>query len=196
MKPWMDRVDEAARTIVHQLKFNARLSKLEPATGTWSPAFLEHGLVQQAETEGWGRELRSYVLQQVRLKLMAWKPEALGMAAMPVFEEVIRDVDDLMPRDTEWIKAARHEAARATDARYRNPPVDPAMTERLVKAFKANPEAASGLLRIAMGIKEAEKRPQRIDASRPAIEHMQRTSRNNVHRTLSGLSRRMTGESK
>lgn len=194
MKPWMDRIDEAARTIVHQLRYNQRAGRLEPATGTWSPAFLEHGLVQQAEAEGWSRELRGYVLREVRRRLMAWKPEAKGMAIMPVFEEIIRDVDDVMPKDTAWIKATRDEARRYTDAKYARPPIDPDMTDRLVKAFKKNPEAAMGLLRIAMGIREVERPKPPTDTSRHAFEAMQRNSNNNVHRTLSGLSRRMTGD--
>ena len=195
MRPWLDRVDDAARAIVHQLRFNPRLGRMEPATGTWAPAFLEHGLVQQAEAEGWGRELRAYVFQQVRLKLMAWKPEALGQAPMPVFEEIIRDVDDLMPRDTEWLRYTREQAGRSMDAQYGRPPVDPAMTERLVAAFKANPQNAMGLLKIAMGVREVEAKRSLPDVSREPFEQMQRSSRNyGSHMTLTGLSRRIAGE--
>lgn len=211
MKPWLDRVNEAAQTIVHQLKFNPRLGRLEPATGTWSPAFLEHGLVQQAEAEGWGRELRAYVLATVKRKIMGWRPEDKGQGTMPAFEEIIRDVDTVMPKDTEWIAYTRQQAAITTDIQYGRDPIDHELTERLVREFKRNPANASALLKIALTKRDRKIPFQKLrDVSKPAFEEMQQESPNKgIHMTrvgysehlrrairgeLTETSRRMTGE--
>jgi hypothetical protein len=192
MSNWVQECRNAAAIMVCGFQFNPRTGRPEPRAGEWADAWWEHGLVQQAEREGWGRELRAHAILAIGKRIMfltVGKPDD-----MPRFEDVVRDVDDFMPKQREWIEAARHEGLRTRLADEQRNPIDPTMTERLVNGFKANPEAASGLLRIAMGVREVEKKRLPADASRPAIEHMQRTSRNNVHRTLSGLSRRMTGE--
>lgn len=44
------------------------------ATGEWSPHFQRHPWVQDAETEGWGRDLRQHCIRIVRGRIMAGQP--------------------------------------------------------------------------------------------------------------------------
>jgi len=59
-------------------------------------------MVMTAEHEGWSRDLRMYVVAEVRKRIMA--------------KESHSNVDDLMPTDRKWIDYARNEAKKDRQA--------------------------------------------------------------------------------
>jgi hypothetical protein len=185
MSNWMAECKRAAAVMVCGLQYNPQTKFHEPKSGDWSPAWWEHGLVQQAEREGWSRELRAYVLGRVQHRVMEMTIGSPDL--IPAYEDVIRDVDQFMPKDRAWIAAARHEAERTRLANEQRNPVDHEQTERLVKEFRRNPANAGAMLRMILGGKKAEKPRPLPNANRTLFEERHQ-------RKLSDISRRMTGE--
>ena len=73
-----------------------------PRSAHWHPRFQQHPWVQQAEAEGWGRELRSVVISNLK-HWMLKKQNAFSYGHV--------QIEDLMP-DHEWVTHTRKEAEK------------------------------------------------------------------------------------
>lgn len=196
MSDWVKDCRHAAAMIVCGVQQNPVTKRAEPASGQWGPAWLEHGLVRQSVREGWARDLRMFARLAVTRRVMEITKHTPSQ--MPRFEDVVRDVDDFLPKDREWIQAARDGAERdQLAAEYRNAksPRDTEATDRIVAAFKRDPSQAMRLLVAAMGGKpEPEKKRALPDVSRAAFDRMHQEKQDRVNAYLSEQTRRMTGE--
>lgn len=101
-----DRADYLARTYVNGLVDEVLADgvvtgKRIPQAGHWAVRFRDHPYVEQAEAEGWSRDLRAAVKAEVKSRIMARKP--------------YHEINDLMP-PKDWIDHQRKNAARYTAA--------------------------------------------------------------------------------
>lgn len=99
---WVSQCDWQARMFVNGGVQNDKTNKFEPQSGAWSVHFRGHPLVQRAEREGWGRDLRMHCVAEARRLIMA--------------NQEYRDVDRLMPTDKRWIEYASVQGARSKEA--------------------------------------------------------------------------------
>ena len=97
--------DFRARAFVNGLRRHEVSGKMEPCAGEFSQRFMEHPWVRDSVMEGWGRELRSHLIQTVKLRIMRKLP--------------YDNIESLMP-SKDWVDDARDFAAdcrRAAEAR-------------------------------------------------------------------------------
>lgn len=73
-----------------------------PISGTWSPSFAKLAMVQQADEEGWARELRSQVVFAVKQHLMSVRGDAGALTDC--------DPASFLPTDAEWLEYTREKA--------------------------------------------------------------------------------------
>lgn len=82
-----ERADYLARVFVNgmvdEIKHGERTGKKVLHSAHWAPRFEDHPWVKASEEEGWGRELRTAVIEKVRLCIMGGQP--------------YHDIDQLMP---------------------------------------------------------------------------------------------------
>jgi len=103
MTDWAAKCDWQARLFVNGAIYNPRSGRSEPQNGAWSVHFRGFPLVQQAESEGWGRDLRMLIVGEVRRRIMAG--------------EDYRDAVHLLPApDGEWVSYHRKQAVLARAA--------------------------------------------------------------------------------
>jgi len=93
--------DFRARAFVNGLRRHEVSGKMEPCAGEFSQRFMEHPWVRDSVMEGWGRELRSHLIQAVKLRIMRKLP--------------YDDIASLMP-PKEWVLYAKEFAAQCQRA--------------------------------------------------------------------------------
>ena len=99
MRDWKEEADWKARIFVNGWIRNPRNNnQIEPKSGAWSSVFLSNEMVRMADDEGWARDLRMYLIAEVRKRIMAKQSHS--------------NIDDLMPTDRKWIDYARDQAKR------------------------------------------------------------------------------------
>lgn len=97
-----EKADWIARKIVNGLRLHGHSGKMEPASGEFSDSLLSHPIVRQSVTEGWGRELRLFLIHHVRRHIMAKQP--------------FTSIDQFMP-PAKWIEDTRKQNERFAKAR-------------------------------------------------------------------------------
>ena len=141
-----------------------------PNSGEWAPRFRGHPYVEQAEAEGWSRDLRAAVKAAVKARVMARRP--------------YHEIDELMP-PKEWVTHQRINAERyAKAAQWRREiidqygDVDAYLTRRAGGRVQAKP--------LGSAVRETFNQMQRASPNRGL--HMSRDGE------LSEVSKRITGE--
>lgn len=97
----LENADYRARVFVNgltdEIRQGVRTGKKVVHTAHWAPAFRDHPMVRQAESEGWGRELRSHCTMAVSRAMVAGRPHHI--------------IEDHMP-DAAWVAHTRNNAER------------------------------------------------------------------------------------
>lgn len=95
---FMRACEHRARCYVQGSAYHEKLKSVQPVSGGWSIHFRDHPRVQEAEREGWSRDLRAACVAECKRRLMAG--EDLGSP------------DDLMPTRRQWWDGVRSNAER------------------------------------------------------------------------------------
>lgn len=97
-----EKADWLARKIVNGLRLHGVSGKMEPAAGEFAQELYDHPIVRQSVTEGWGRELRLFLIHHVRRHIMARNPYT--------------SINEFMP-PAKWIEDTRKQNERFAKAR-------------------------------------------------------------------------------
>lgn len=170
----VEEVDYRARAFVNgfvdEVKNGERTGKKIVHTAHWAPAFRDHPMVERAEREGWGADLRSHCVRAVMAAMFAGRPHHV--------------IESLMP-DGKWVEHISIRAERFAAANeWRDAIIEKhGSLERFLARSKKSDTTARPLGSIAI----------------PGFTELVRNSPNrHLHRTkdgaLSDVSRRMTGE--
>lgn len=142
-------------SIIANIDYQARVfvGGLPPSGGQWHQRFASLGLVQLAERDGWGAELRQAVTRTVKLMLLNREP-------MPSPERAL-------PTDQKWIDAQRLKAARFLLAK-----------EWRDSVMAPGEEFDDHIRRMRRG---ANRREAWKPASKPAFDVLRQISQNRMH---------------
>jgi hypothetical protein len=111
-----------AACFVCKTEHNPKTGRQEPIGFEFSMRFRGHPWVEQAEREGWAKELRSHLRWIVKRRILEGKPYS--------------KIEDLMP-DRKWVEAARAQAERYAKAKeWRDQQPEPPEANRLEAAVR------------------------------------------------------------
>lgn len=98
-----EKAEFMARCLVSGSEKHSKSGKIEPISGAWSGRFRTHPWVEQADDEGWARELRSACVAGAKQRILA------GVKPNDILAEHVMPRRDIVER---W----RREAQRAREA--------------------------------------------------------------------------------
>jgi hypothetical protein len=134
-----------AACFVCDTEHNQKTNRREPIGFKFSARFRGHPWVEQAEREGWGKELRSHLRHAVKIRIIGEMAKNNPDINVNL---IVPSISDVMPNKA-WIDAAREQAERyAKAAAWRATQPEPPEAARLEAAVRrligrdATPEAA------------------------------------------------------
>jgi hypothetical protein len=122
-----------AACFVCETEHNPKTNRREPIGFKFSARFRSHPWAQQAEAEGWAKELRSHLRYAVKKRIlgeMAKKNPDLNVNL------IVPHISEVMP-DRDWVEKAREQARRYAEAKaWRDTQPEPPEAARLEAALR------------------------------------------------------------
>jgi hypothetical protein len=122
-----------AASFVCETQHNPKTNRMEPLGFEFSKRFRGHPWVEQAESEGWGKELRGHLRHVIKIRIIG--EMAKGNTDINV-NLIVPNISEVMPNKA-WVDAAREQAKRYAAAKaWRDTQPEPADAARLEAALR------------------------------------------------------------